>query len=130
MHTAVQDHLLLEMDLRDALDADQYFIVYQPIFNLVGGDTTGVEALLRWDHPVRGIVGPDTFIPVLEDTGMIVDVGRWVLEEACRQGARWHDLGYRMDVSVNVSARQLETEAIDPMMCDLRCSPPGSTPDL
>lgn len=112
MHTAVQDHLLLEMDLRDALAADQYFVVYQPIFNLVGGETTGVEALLRWDHPVRGVVGPDTFIPVLEDSGMIVDVGRWVLEEACHQGARWHDLGYRLDVSVNVSARQLETDQL------------------
>jgi diguanylate cyclase (GGDEF)-like protein len=109
MHAAVQDHLLLEMDLRDALAADQYFVVYQPIFNLASGETTGVEALLRWDHPVRGVVGPDTFIHVLEESGMIVDVGRWVIEEACRQGARWHDLGYRLDVSVNVSARQLET---------------------
>jgi diguanylate cyclase (GGDEF)-like protein len=112
MHTAVQDHLLLEMDLRDALAGEQYFVVYQPIFNLVGGRTTGVEALLRWDHPIRGVVGPDTFIPVLEESGMIVDVGRWVLEEACRQGARWHDLGYRLDVSVNVSARQLETDQL------------------
>jgi predicted signal transduction protein with EAL and GGDEF domain len=112
MQTAVQDRLLLEMDLREALDADQYFLVYQPIFNLAGGGTTGVEALLRWNHPVRGVVGPDAFIPVLEESGMIVDVGRWVLEEACRQGAGWQDLGYRLDVSVNVSARQLETDQL------------------
>ncbi len=112
MHTAVQDHLLLEMDLRGALASHQYFLVYQPIFNLAGGGTTGVEALLRWNHPVRGVVGPDDFIPVLEDSGMIVDVGRWVLEEACRQGAAWHDLGYSLDVSVNVSARQLETDQV------------------
>jgi EAL domain-containing protein (putative c-di-GMP-specific phosphodiesterase class I) len=102
----------LEMDLRDALGSDQYFLVYQPIFNLAGGQTTGVEALLRWDHPTRGVVGPDDFIPILEDSGMITEVGAWVLTEACRQGARWHALGYRLDVSVNVSARQLETDRL------------------
>jgi diguanylate cyclase (GGDEF)-like protein len=112
MHTVVQDHHLLEMDLRDALAADQYRLVYQPIFNLAGGQTTGVEALLRWDHPGRGMVQPDTFIPILEDTGMITQVGQWVLNEACRQGARWHAMGYRLDVSVNVSARQLEKEQL------------------
>jgi diguanylate cyclase (GGDEF)-like protein len=113
MHTAVQEHHLLEMDLRDALPCDQYFLVYQPIFNLRSGETTGVEALLRWRHPDRGIMLPDAFIPILEDSGMIVDVGRWVLEEACRQGARWHALGHRLDVSVNVSARQLETQQLN-----------------
>jgi diguanylate cyclase (GGDEF)-like protein len=112
MHTVVQGHHLLEMDLRDALPADQFHLVYQPIFNLAGGRTTGVEALLRWDHPSRGTVQPDTFIPMLEDTGMITDVGRWVLNEACLQGARWHAMGYQLDVSVNVSARQLETEEL------------------
>jgi diguanylate cyclase (GGDEF)-like protein len=112
MHTVVQGHHLLEMDLRDALPADQFHLVYQPIFNLAGGRTTGVEALLRWDHPSRGTVQPDTFIPMLEDTGMITDVGRWVLNEACLQGARWHAMGYQLDVSINVSARQLETEEL------------------
>jgi EAL domain-containing protein (putative c-di-GMP-specific phosphodiesterase class I) len=112
MHTVVQDHHLLEMDLREALAAHQYHLVYQPIFNLAGGQTTGVEALLRWDHPARGRVQPDTFIPILEDTGMITEVGRWVLNEACRQGAEWHAKGYGLDVSVNVSARQLETEQL------------------
>jgi diguanylate cyclase (GGDEF)-like protein len=112
MHTVVQDRLLLEMDLRDALTSEQYFLAYQPIFNLRSGETTGVEALLRWRHPDRGVVQPDDFIPVLEDSGMIVDVGRWVLQEACRQGARWHARGHRLDVSVNVSARQLETDQL------------------
>jgi len=110
MHTVVQDRLLLEMDLRDALAAQQYFLVYQPIFNLTSGSPTGVEALLRWRHPIRGVVQPDDFIPVLELSGLITDVGRWVLTEACRQGARWHGLGYQLDVSVNISARQLETD--------------------
>jgi EAL domain-containing protein (putative c-di-GMP-specific phosphodiesterase class I)/GGDEF domain-containing protein len=112
MHTAVQDRHLLEMDLRDALTLRQYHLVYQPIFNLVGGQTTGFEALLRWDHPERGLVQPDTFIPVLEDSGMIVEVGQWVLEEACHQGAQWHASGYQIGVSVNVSCRQLETDEL------------------
>jgi diguanylate cyclase (GGDEF)-like protein len=112
MHTAVQDRHVLEMDLREALAGRQYFLVYQPIFNLASGETTGVEALLRWDHPERGVVQPDAFIPVLEDSGMITEVGRWVLQEACRQGARWQALGYQLDLSVNVSARQLETDRL------------------
>jgi diguanylate cyclase (GGDEF)-like protein len=112
MHTAVQDRLLLEMDLRDALVHDQFYLVYQPIFDLATEETNGVEALLRWRHPVRGIVQPDEFIPILEGSGMINEVGRWVLEEACRQGARWHAQGYRLDLSVNVSARQLETDCL------------------
>ena len=112
MHTVVQDRLHLEMDLRDALTSDQFFLAYQPIFNLRSGETTGVEALLRWRHPDRGVVQPDVFIPVLEDSGMIVEVGRWVLQEACRQGARWHARGHGLDISVNVSARQIETDQL------------------
>jgi diguanylate cyclase (GGDEF)-like protein len=123
MHTVVQDRLLLEMDLRDALSAEQYFLAYQPIFNLASGETTGVEALLRWHHPQRGVMQPDQFIPVLEDSGMIVDVGRWVLKEACRQGAGWHARGHRLDVSVNVSTRQLETDQlIEDIACALETS--------
>ncbi|MGA2304862.1 MAG: EAL domain-containing protein [Acidimicrobiales bacterium] len=110
MHTVVQDRLLLEMDLREALAAQQYFLVYQPIFNLASGAPTGVEALLRWRHPTKGVVQPDDFIPILELSGLIAAVGRWVLAEACRQGARWHGLGYQLDISVNISARQLEND--------------------
>jgi diguanylate cyclase (GGDEF)-like protein len=112
MHTMVQDRLLLEMDLREALAAQQYFLVYQPIFNLASGAPTGVEALLRWRHPTKGVVQPDDFISILELSGLITAVGRWVLTEACRQGARWHQLGYQLDISVNVSARQLETDDV------------------
>jgi diguanylate cyclase (GGDEF)-like protein len=117
MHTAVQDHHLLEMDLREALPAGQFTLVYQPIFNLAGGQTTGVEALLRWNHPRRGVVQPESFIPILEGSGMIGAVGRWVLQEACRQGARWHERGYPLDVSVNVSARQLENDNLIEDVC-------------
>jgi diguanylate cyclase (GGDEF)-like protein len=110
MHTVVQDRLLMEMDLREALAGQQYFLVYQPIFHLASGAPTGVEALLRWSHPTKGVVLPDDFIPSLELSGLITSVGRWVLAEACRQGARWHGLGYQLDISVNISARQLEND--------------------
>ena len=113
MHTAVQDRHLLEMDLRVAYSGPavlpQLPADLQPPNS---GETIGVEALLRWRHPHRGVVQPDAFIPILEDSGMITDVGRWVLEEACRQGARWRSLGYQLHVSVNVSARQLETDQL------------------
>ena len=112
MHTAVQDHHLLQMDLRDALSSNQFFLVYQPILNLRSGEAIGVEALLRWRHPVRGVVQPDDFIPMLEDSGMIVDVGRWVLDEACRQAAQWRAEGHDLTISVNVSARQLESDLL------------------
>jgi EAL domain-containing protein (putative c-di-GMP-specific phosphodiesterase class I) len=75
-------------------------------------ELTGVEALLRWDHPVRGIVLPETILPTLEDTGMIFDAGRWVLHEACKQGATWQGAGASFVVSVNVSTRQLESDTI------------------
>jgi diguanylate cyclase (GGDEF)-like protein/PAS domain S-box-containing protein len=108
MQTAVQDRLVLEADLRAALDVGQFYLDYQPTFNLYDTSTVGVEALLRWAHPTRGTVAPLQFIATLEDTGLIVPVGRWVLAEACRQGAAWHRDGLPLTVSVNVSARQLE----------------------
>ena len=123
MHTAVQDHHQLEIDLSEALPGNQFLLAYQPVFNLASGQTTGVEALLRWNHPERGVVQPNAFIPILEDSGMINEVGRWVLEEACRQGARWHAMGYEIDVSVNVSARQLEHDRlIDDVLAALEAS--------
>jgi diguanylate cyclase (GGDEF)-like protein len=110
MQTAVRDRLELEMDLRTAVEGHQFRLAYQPIFDLEDRTVTGVEALLRWEHPTRGTIQPDGFVPLLEDTGLIVQVGRWVLEEACRQAARWHRMGHHLDMSVNVSARQLESD--------------------
>jgi EAL domain-containing protein (putative c-di-GMP-specific phosphodiesterase class I) len=71
---------------------------------------TGVEALIRWRHPGRGVVPPDEFIPLAEETGLIVEIGKWVLERACSQGAEWRDAGYPVGMAVNVSARQLDTD--------------------
>jgi diguanylate cyclase (GGDEF)-like protein len=112
MQVAIRRHHELETDLRLALVRDQYFLVYQPVFDLRHMKVLGVEALLRWRHPLRGIVGPDEFIPVLEETGMILEVGAWVLDEACRQSREWLDRGRCINVSVNVSGRQLEGNSL------------------
>jgi EAL domain-containing protein (putative c-di-GMP-specific phosphodiesterase class I) len=100
------------MDLNGALEADQFFLLYQPTFDLSSGAFTGVEALLRWRHPTRGVIQPDDFISALEANGLIVPVGRWVLEEACQQGATWQRQGHDVTVSINVSAKQLERDQI------------------
>jgi diguanylate cyclase (GGDEF)-like protein len=117
MQTAVEDRLTLELDARAALDRSEYFLMYQPIFELESGRVLGVEALVRWNHPTRGLVQPDAFIPLLEETKLIVDVGRWVVEEACRQAQEWRLPERDMYVSVNVSARQLDG---DHLVRDLR----------
>ena len=112
MRTAAQDRLELEMDLQEALDADQLFLLYQPTFNLQTEGMTGVEALIRWRHPVRGIIAPDAFIPLAEETGLIVPIGRWVLRTACAQAAVWHRDGRSLGMAVNLSGRQLDEEDI------------------
>ncbi len=98
------------MDLRDAFDKEEFFVVYQPTFDLREMVPTGMEALIRWRHPTRGVVQPDDFVPLLEETGLIVEVGRWVLGEACRQGAEWREAGRHVGVAVNVAARQLDRD--------------------
>jgi diguanylate cyclase (GGDEF)-like protein len=112
MQVARQDRNALAADLHDALQLGQFFLLYQPTVDLQTGECTGVEALLRWRHPRRGMVEPAGFVSMLERTGDIVEVGAWVLEEACRQGAAWHAKGHRFTVSVNVSGRQLELERV------------------
>jgi diguanylate cyclase (GGDEF)-like protein len=108
MQDAVQSRMELEMDLREAFEKEEFFVVYQPTFDLREMVPTGMEALIRWRHPERGIVQPDDFVPLLEETGLIVEVGRWVLHEACRQASEWHEDGHGVGVAVNVSARQLD----------------------
>jgi predicted signal transduction protein with EAL and GGDEF domain len=110
MQSAAQDRLELEMDLKEALAADQFFLLYQPTFNLQTEETTGVEALIRWRHPVHGTIAPDAFIPLAEQTGLIVPIGRWVLRTACQQAATWHRHGHSLGMSVNLSGRQLDED--------------------
>jgi EAL domain-containing protein (putative c-di-GMP-specific phosphodiesterase class I) len=110
-------------DFERALSDGQFFLVYQPNIDLETNAFAGVEALIRWRHPTRGILGPDAFIAELEESGDIVRVGRWALTQACEDGARWHDKGYRFNVSANVSARQLEFDGfIDDVAGALRQS--------
>lgn len=103
------------VELRRALDDGELRLVYQPIVSVATGHVAGVEALLRWDHPERGIVGPDEFIPAAESTGLIVPVGAWVLEEACRQAKSWA-MSFpdrpAVPVSVNLSARQFDGDVV------------------
>ncbi|MEP7115066.1 MAG: EAL domain-containing protein, partial [Ilumatobacteraceae bacterium] len=112
MQTEISKRIELEVDLRSAIDNDQFFLVYQPIYNLDDLALVSVEALLRWKHPKVGIVEPDDFIPILEQTGQILEVGRWVLIEACTQMAAWHAQGDSLDISVNVSGRQLDYDNV------------------
>jgi EAL domain-containing protein (putative c-di-GMP-specific phosphodiesterase class I) len=103
--------LLLEMDLREAVDKGQLWLAYQPTFDLRTEKITGVEALLRWDHPTNGLIMPDQFIPVAEETGLIVPIGRWVLHQACTQAAHWRRNGHQLSIAVNVSGRQFDGQS-------------------
>jgi EAL domain-containing protein (putative c-di-GMP-specific phosphodiesterase class I) len=111
------------MDLAAALQDEQLFLAFQPMLDLRNRRVVGVEALLRWRHPTRGMITPETFIPIAEDSGLIIPIGRWVLEQACLQAASWRENGYALDVSVNVSARQLErTEFVEEVRAALHDS--------
>jgi diguanylate cyclase (GGDEF)-like protein len=117
MHAAAKDRLALEHDLRGAVERNEMLLHYQPVVGLSDGAILGFEALVRWDHPTRGRVQPDKFIPCAEETRLIVPLGTWVLLTACRQLGEWqrrHPLRTDLVMSVNVSARQLiSTQLID-----------------
>ena len=102
--------LEVERELRQALERDELTLHYQPVVALGSGEITGLEALVRWHHPERGLLDPGEFIPIAEDSGLIEPIGRWVQESACRQMLDWHELRpdqRPLDVSVNLSARQV-----------------------
>lgn len=103
------DRLNLEIDLRKAIDRREIVVHYQPIVDLASGRMTGMESLMRWMHPERGLVSPLEFIPLAEETGLIIPIGTWVLEEACRQNKEWQLQGYPpVCVSVNISVKQFQ----------------------
>ena len=110
MHAAARTRLAVSGELRSALDEEQFLLLYQPVFRLAGTRPIGVEALLRWRHPMRGVLAPAEFVPLLEESGLIVEVGREVLRLACDQAASWAARGLPMAMSVNVSAIQLESD--------------------
>ncbi len=116
MHEGVVRRLELRADLQRAMASDQLELHYQPVVDLKTGRATGVEALLRWRHPERGLVPPDEFIPFAEEMGLIVPIGRWVLREGCRQAkalqAAAHPGGAPLTMAVNLSVKQLQNSDI------------------
>jgi len=118
MRTEALDHLEIQSALHRALERDELRVFYQPVVDLTSGAVAGVEALVRWEHPQHGVVSPASFIPVAEETGLIVPIGAWVLDEATAQVARWRERswGRNLTVNVNLSARQLRQPDLIPAL--------------
>ncbi len=113
MHTAALERLVVEADLRAAIDREEFLLEYQPIVLLGTGEIIGAEALVRWACRERGTVPPSLFIPIAEETGLIVPIGRWVLRRACRTAYQWEqERGHPMRITVNLSGRQLQDPGI------------------
>jgi EAL domain-containing protein (putative c-di-GMP-specific phosphodiesterase class I) len=124
----------LEMDLREALANEEFLIAYQPTFALSNMSPTGVEALIRWQHPKRGLMQPEEFVPLLEETGLINGIGSWVLRQACAQAASWRAAGYTIGLAVNVSARQLDRDQliadVEEALCESGLDPGALTIEI
>lgn len=111
LNQKTHERLLIENQLRRAIERKEFILHYQPKININNGELTGFEALVRWNHPKRGLLLPGEFIPIAEETGMIVPLGEWVLRTACAQNKRWQDAGYTpLSVSVNLSGRQFHLQ--------------------
>ncbi|AWX54627.1 MULTISPECIES: bifunctional diguanylate cyclase/phosphodiesterase [Brevibacillus] len=113
------ERILMENEMRKAIEQEQFQIYYQPKIDIATSAMTGMEALVRWVHPELGIIPPNRFIPIAEETGMILALGEWILKQACKQNKIWHDQGYTLKVSVNLSARQIYQKDLVEMIKDI-----------
>jgi len=128
MNALKQERLSLEGQLRRALDRDELFVLYQPQVDLASGAVVGAEALVRWRHPELGLIEPSRFIPIAEQTNLILQIGKWVLQTACAQNLAWQHAGIApIRVAVNVSGRQFRAELLDTVASTL--SRTGLAPD-
>ncbi|WP_158630028.1 bifunctional diguanylate cyclase/phosphodiesterase [Cohnella sp. AR92] len=117
MNDTLRESVLLETDLRKALERNEFYLVYQPQINASTGQVVGVEALLRWKHGKRGLISPSDFIPLAEETGVIVPIGNWVLRTACRQSKQWQQQGLPpVRIAVNLSGRQFLNKGLVPFI--------------
>jgi len=107
MRSVIEGRGVLEVELNTALAEKQFFVLYEPIFDLSTGKVAGLEALVRWLHPKQGVLGPEDFVPLAEETGLTVPIGRWVLEEACERAAAWNVAGHQVGLTVEITAYQL-----------------------
>jgi EAL domain-containing protein (putative c-di-GMP-specific phosphodiesterase class I) len=115
MHERAHERFRLQVDLRGALERDELLLFYQPIYDMYDGRLKGFEALVRWSHPTRGLIAPERFIPLAEESGLIVPIGRWVLQQALRQIATWdrrHAGARDVSIAVNVSTVQLTAPSL------------------
>jgi diguanylate cyclase (GGDEF)-like protein/PAS domain S-box-containing protein len=122
MHEAAVKRMELKADLQHALDRGEFYLDYQPTVNLTTGEVTGVEALARWNHSKHGLVPPNDFIPLAEESGVILPLGRWVVHEACSQLTKWkedHPQHRSLTVNVNLSARQLANDSLKEELADV-----------
>jgi diguanylate cyclase (GGDEF)-like protein len=110
MRSVIESRGVLEVELNTALEEEQFFLLYQPIYDLTTRKVMGLEALIRWQHPKRGVLAPDEFIGLAEETALIVPIGRWALEQACTRAAAWNVAGHRVGISLKVSANQLSRD--------------------
>ncbi len=120
MNLEAHAHIQLEAALRKAINNNEFLLYYQPKLNLADGVITGVEALIRWDNPELGMVSPASFIPLAEETGLIMQIGEWALREACRANKSWQDQGYNpISVAVNISPKQFRHQDITQLIASV-----------
>src|SRR5690606_26425635 len=124
MNAKLIERLLTANGLKRALENGELVLHYQPRISVTDGQTVGLEALVRWQHPVRGMISPQAFIPLAEEIGLIGELGRWVLQEACRQNRTWQLMGLLpVKVSVNLSAQQVASpQIVEEVRCALEQS--------